>query len=251
MIYAPAVRGAPAARRRPRRRPHHRRRPPRQPRPGAARGHRRRGRRRSAWAVPPIFGEIQRLGGVDDDEMARVFNLGVGMVLAVVSTGRRGRLRAAADHGHEAVVIGAVVDGSGQLTLVADALRSALGSPPPIARRPPRSSASSTPRSVCPALLARPWASSPRPARLHHLDDAVETREPHDDLVDHHVVRDSTPVSHRGGRRTAGPRHNTARRGRPRRRAEALQRGPDRERPRPPGRLGGEVLTRSPSVYTR
>jgi phosphoribosylformylglycinamidine cyclo-ligase len=39
--------------------------------------------RRRAWEVPPIFGEIERLGMVDDDEMARVFNLGIGMVVVV------------------------------------------------------------------------------------------------------------------------------------------------------------------------
>jgi phosphoribosylformylglycinamidine cyclo-ligase len=39
--------------------------------------------RRGSWDVPPIFGEIQRLGMVDDDEMARVFNLGIGMVVVV------------------------------------------------------------------------------------------------------------------------------------------------------------------------
>jgi phosphoribosylformylglycinamidine cyclo-ligase len=38
---------------------------------------------RSRWTTPPIFAEIQRAGQVDDGEMARVFNLGVGMVVAV------------------------------------------------------------------------------------------------------------------------------------------------------------------------
>ena len=46
---------------------------------------------RDRWPVPPIFAEIQRAGGVDDDEMARVFNLGLGMVVAVPpGGGRRG-----------------------------------------------------------------------------------------------------------------------------------------------------------------
>jgi phosphoribosylformylglycinamidine cyclo-ligase len=38
---------------------------------------------RSAWERPRIMAEIQRLGGVTDDELARVFNCGVGMVLVV------------------------------------------------------------------------------------------------------------------------------------------------------------------------
>jgi phosphoribosylformylglycinamidine cyclo-ligase len=42
---------------------------------------------RSGIEVPTIFTEIQRLGGVADDEMARAFNLGVGMVLCVDAAG--------------------------------------------------------------------------------------------------------------------------------------------------------------------
>jgi phosphoribosylformylglycinamidine cyclo-ligase len=38
---------------------------------------------RGSWDIPPIFTEIRRLGLVDDEEMARVFNLGLGMVVAV------------------------------------------------------------------------------------------------------------------------------------------------------------------------
>jgi phosphoribosylamine--glycine ligase/phosphoribosylaminoimidazole synthetase len=37
--------------------------------------------RRDAWEVPPIFRLIQRWGGVDEEEMYRVFNMGIGMVL--------------------------------------------------------------------------------------------------------------------------------------------------------------------------
>ena len=35
-----------------------------------------------AWEVPPIFQMVQREGGIDSDEMYRVFNMGLGMVLA-------------------------------------------------------------------------------------------------------------------------------------------------------------------------
>lgn len=43
---------------------------------------------RDAWQVPPLFEMIQRAGAVSDEEMARVFNLGLGMVL-VVDPGNR------------------------------------------------------------------------------------------------------------------------------------------------------------------
>lgn len=36
-----------------------------------------------SWPVPPVFGWLQRLGEVTDDEMARVFNRGVGLALVV------------------------------------------------------------------------------------------------------------------------------------------------------------------------
>jgi phosphoribosylformylglycinamidine cyclo-ligase len=38
---------------------------------------------RSSWTAPPIFGWLQRLGDIDEAEMERVFNLGVGLVLVV------------------------------------------------------------------------------------------------------------------------------------------------------------------------
>jgi len=37
--------------------------------------------RKGSWAIPPIFPLIQRLGKIDDTEMYRVFNMGVGMVV--------------------------------------------------------------------------------------------------------------------------------------------------------------------------
>ncbi len=36
----------------------------------------------SSWPVPPIFIQIQEDGGISRDEMYRVFNMGLGMVLA-------------------------------------------------------------------------------------------------------------------------------------------------------------------------
>jgi phosphoribosylformylglycinamidine cyclo-ligase len=38
---------------------------------------------KDAWPVPPIFPFIQRAGGIEDTEMYRVFNLGLGFVFAV------------------------------------------------------------------------------------------------------------------------------------------------------------------------
>jgi phosphoribosylformylglycinamidine cyclo-ligase len=38
---------------------------------------------RRRWIMPPLFGWLKREGGVSDDEMHRVFNCGIGMVLVI------------------------------------------------------------------------------------------------------------------------------------------------------------------------
>jgi hypothetical protein len=40
---------------------------------------------RDSWPIPPIFDWLQQLGQIDDDEMDRVFNMGLGFVLVVSS----------------------------------------------------------------------------------------------------------------------------------------------------------------------
>jgi phosphoribosylformylglycinamidine cyclo-ligase len=72
---------------------------------------------RSSWEEPRIFTEIRRHGDVDDDEMARVFNLGIGMVLAVSSEAVAPALDALRDAGCPAAVIGAVTTGLGRVEL--------------------------------------------------------------------------------------------------------------------------------------
>jgi len=42
---------------------------------------------RGSWRVPPIFGLIQETGKISDDEMYRVFNMGLGMVLVCSEEG--------------------------------------------------------------------------------------------------------------------------------------------------------------------
>jgi phosphoribosylformylglycinamidine cyclo-ligase len=71
---------------------------------------------RAAWEVPRVFTEVQRRGGISDDEMARVFNLGLGMVV-VVPAGDAGRaLSVLRGAGTAAVEVGhlASVDGDGR-----------------------------------------------------------------------------------------------------------------------------------------
>ncbi|MGH9076805.1 MAG: phosphoribosylformylglycinamidine cyclo-ligase [Acidimicrobiales bacterium] len=64
---------------------------------------------RSTWVVPPIFAEIQRAGGIDDAEMARVFNLGMGMVVVVPPRSLEGALVILAGAGRPGTVVGELV----------------------------------------------------------------------------------------------------------------------------------------------
>ncbi len=68
------------------------------------------------WTPPPIFPYLQSLG-VDQEEMFRVFNMGVGFVLMVRSRNASGVLRKLEKTGAEPVVIGEVTRGSGNVRL--------------------------------------------------------------------------------------------------------------------------------------
>lgn len=59
------------------------------------------------WNVPPIFDLIKRAGGIDDSEMRRAFNLGVGMVAIVDASSADATLDALRQEG--AFIVGEVV----------------------------------------------------------------------------------------------------------------------------------------------
>ena len=60
-----------------------------------------------AWQPPPIFGLIQQLGSVPEEDMRRTFNLGIGLI-AIVSD-PRGALDVLRRYGEDPVVLGSVV----------------------------------------------------------------------------------------------------------------------------------------------
>jgi phosphoribosylformylglycinamidine cyclo-ligase len=63
------------------------------------------------WKVPPIFARIQSSASVSDEEMRKVFNLGIGIAL-VARKGREDRLiDAAGAAGFELLRIGTLADG--------------------------------------------------------------------------------------------------------------------------------------------
>lgn len=71
-----------------------------------------------SWPVPPIFDLVQKCGNVDAEEMLRVFNMGLGMVL-IVSERSAGmiakRIRRA---GHDCHVVGGIVKGERKVRII-------------------------------------------------------------------------------------------------------------------------------------
>lgn len=67
--------------------------------------------RADARAVPDVFGVLQRLGGIDEAEMWRVFNMGMGMLAVVADPDAA--VAALADRGVDAWACGEIVAGQG------------------------------------------------------------------------------------------------------------------------------------------
>ena len=72
---------------------------------------------RGAWEEPRIFGEIQAAGAVAEDEMEQVFNLGLGMLAVVAPEDRLDTLDALHSAGHDAWLVGEIVEGRGRVRI--------------------------------------------------------------------------------------------------------------------------------------
>ena len=72
---------------------------------------------RASWESPRVFRELQRIGDVDEAEMLRVFNMGIGMVVVVPADAVYRTIGSLDAHGHRAVVIGDIVAGSGAVAV--------------------------------------------------------------------------------------------------------------------------------------
>jgi len=68
---------------------------------------------RRSWEVPRIFAEVQAAGGVEDDEMLRVFNMGIGMVVAVAAGSSAEAASVLAAAGRPPVEVGRLEAGGG------------------------------------------------------------------------------------------------------------------------------------------
>jgi phosphoribosylformylglycinamidine cyclo-ligase len=67
--------------------------------------------RKGTWEIPPIFELVRKKAGVDDDEMYRDFNMGIGMVLAVPAKQAEAVMKKARKLGEKAALIGEIVKG--------------------------------------------------------------------------------------------------------------------------------------------
>ena len=75
--------------------------------------------RKGAWAVPPVFDAIRRIGDVEEEEMFRVFNMGVGMVVIAPPFYAEAVARKLKRYGEDPSFIGEVVPGEKGVEIVA------------------------------------------------------------------------------------------------------------------------------------
>lgn len=73
---------------------------------------------RKAWQIPPVFGFLQRHGQVDQEEMFRVFNMGIGYVIIVRPHFAESIAQQCRRAGEKVHVLGKLVKGTGKVVLV-------------------------------------------------------------------------------------------------------------------------------------
>jgi phosphoribosylformylglycinamidine cyclo-ligase len=74
--------------------------------------------REGSWPAPPVFAWLGKLGEVPREEMYRVFNMGIGMVLIASPVSTNAILRTLRRCGEKAYLIGSVVKGPGEVRLI-------------------------------------------------------------------------------------------------------------------------------------
>lgn len=70
------------------------------------------------WKVPPVFNLIQKLGNVDDGEMFKVFNMGIGLILVVSKNQTDEIMRKLASLKETPYWIGEITRGKGEVKLL-------------------------------------------------------------------------------------------------------------------------------------
>lgn len=72
---------------------------------------------KGSWTVPPIFGLLQKEGGISEHDMFNTFNMGVGMAVCVDKSDAQRTVDILRENGEEAFVIGETVQGDGEVIL--------------------------------------------------------------------------------------------------------------------------------------
>ncbi|MCL1918849.1 MAG: phosphoribosylformylglycinamidine cyclo-ligase [Peptococcaceae bacterium] len=70
--------------------------------------------RKGSWDVPPIFGLMQEIGGIEESEMFRTFNMGIGFVIVTHEEDEKWVVEVLRKHGEQPVCVGSVVEGAGR-----------------------------------------------------------------------------------------------------------------------------------------
>ncbi|HKD00547.1 MAG TPA: AIR synthase-related protein, partial [Methylomirabilota bacterium] len=74
---------------------------------------------RSSWTPPPVFETLREAGRVEDAEMFRTFNMGIGYVVIVPSAAADTAARTLRSAGEQVTRIGEIVAGERGVELVA------------------------------------------------------------------------------------------------------------------------------------
>ena len=74
--------------------------------------------RQASWKVPEIFRQIQREGQVDDEEMYRVFNMGIGMIVVTAPSSVGAVMKQAGRLRERAVIMGEIRKGKPRVCYV-------------------------------------------------------------------------------------------------------------------------------------
>jgi len=71
---------------------------------------------KSRWLRPAVFSFMQSKGKIDEDEMYRDFNMGIGMVAVLEAGKAKDFVKAAGKLGEQAMIIGEIVEGPSEVT---------------------------------------------------------------------------------------------------------------------------------------
>ena len=74
--------------------------------------------RKDSYPVPPIFELLQRTGNLEEKMMYNTYNMGLGMVLAVDAADAEQTVEALKNAGEQAYIVGEVVEGSRDVTVL-------------------------------------------------------------------------------------------------------------------------------------